>query len=604
MPQLLDCDCEVQSALSASSSCCSLGGLDSSPETSPSRIKKYRTPPSPIISDDDVNPKSTSSSLLYFSDQEDYLQFLEPSPVHAPPYSLLTPGGCPRFPIEVPATSPDEPLPKYLPTIYKIGMLTRKIEWLSPFEPSPSRLWKLIIVELNSTQLNFYYVPSNLEGHLANIQAASFLNEASFNEAEEAGVQLVSSQFTTNADLHFYKGCQRLGIFDSYRTLVPSSECACCDDDQASTSYKSSKKGARLIRSYSLQHARMGLASDYLKKPNVLRIRIESEQILLQFGSTKELVDWHFALSMGRDVSLDLEDRLIPRYRTVPRRRNRSGTSGSHSLATAAMVQQQSRYDQIAQYYEDHQWPGRSRSNSQMSVDSSAVKARFSNIRSRFRSATTSATPDTTRSNRTTVFSIGNDIGHDSSIYTSQRDPSRQSNRDRDCDDNELLDAQNMSDLQCSDDEEDDFDDACSMDFSRENRTSAENKWIPTPDKVISERKHYRNCLRCIKPLRIDELWTNKPMVKPSTLSPLNLSFLKNVKYASPTSNHSSSLSLASLSSSFSGVLVAPSTPPKKRSFSFKDNFLYYSDTGLSKVPNHFVKEFTVGTSGLIAKEL
>lgn len=601
-------ECELQSSISTSSSCCSLGAMDCSVNLSPTRLEKYRTPPSPIFSDLEVDPdcKCMETESQFSNEQDDYLQFLEPFPVQAPPYSLLAPGGCPRFPIEVPATAPNEPLPEYLPSIYKIGMVSRKIEWLSPFEPSPSRLWKLIILELNSTQLNFYFVPSNLEAHLSTIQSTSSLTGAALNSVEELDVLVISSRFTSNSDLHFYKGCQRLGIFDPLRAHLPSSASSLFEEEQSPVRYKSSKKGARLIRSYSLQHAQLGLAADYLKKPNVLRIRVESEQILLHFGSTKELVEWHFALSMGRDISLDLEDRHIPRYRTVPRRRNRNTPILESTLAFIASSTplQLSRQDSIGQFYEDPVSRGRARSNSQKSIESSAMKARLSNIRSKFRSNNTPAPPpsnDIIKGGRTTVFNVGADNTPEP-IYPTNRGFVRTSSVDRD--DNELIDVQNMSDLQGSDDEDEDYDDDV-VAFSCSNGSSAAAKWAPDPDNIVSERKFYRNCLRCIKPLNMDELWVNKPMVKPSSLSPLNLSFLKHVKYATSTT-HSSSASLASLSSSFSASLLIQSNTQKsrKKSFSFKDSFMYYSDGGLSKIPNHFVKEFTVGTTGLMAKEL
>lgn len=485
-------------------------------------------------------------------------------------------------------------------------MVSRKIEWLSPFEPSPSRLWKLIILELNSTQLNFYFVPSNLEAHLSTIQSTSSLTGAALNSVEELDVLVISSRFTSNSDLHFYKGCQRLGIFDPLRAHLPSSASSLFEEEQSPVRYKSSKKGARLIRSYSLQHAQLGLAADYLKKPNVLRIRVESEQILLHFGSTKELVEWHFALSMGRDISLDLEDRHIPRYRTVPRRRNRNTPILESTLAFIASSTplQLSRQDSIGQFYEDPVSRGRARSNSQKSIESSAMKARLSNIRSKFRSNNTPAPPpsnDIIKDGRTTVFNVGADNTPEP-IYPTNRGFVRTSSVDRD--DNELIDVQNMSDLQGSDDEDEDYDDDV-VAFSCSNGSSAAAKWAPDPDNIVSERKFYRNCLRCIKPLNMDELWVNKPMVKPSSLSPLNLSFLKHVKYATSTT-HSSSASLASLSSSFYASLLIQSNAQKsrKKSFSFKDSFMYYSDGGLSKIPNHFVKEFTVGTTGLMAKEL
>lgn len=47
-----------------------------------------------------------------------------------------------------------------------------------------------------------------------------------------------------------------------------------------------------LIREYSLQHAESGLASDYFKRKNVLRVRMEGEQFLLQARDVPEVVEW------------------------------------------------------------------------------------------------------------------------------------------------------------------------------------------------------------------------------------------------------------------------------------------------------------------------
>lgn len=598
---------ELLSSVSSSSSCCSVSPMDGSDDLSPSRLGKYRTPPSPILGegDTDVVFGCSASDGHFTNNQDDYLLFLEPFPVSAPPYSLLAPGGCPRFPIEVPAAGPTESLPAYLPSIYKIGLLSRKIEWLSPFEPSPSRLWKLIVVELNSTQLNFYYVPPGMEAHLASVQSASLLSEGSLNALECSDVQNMRSGFTTTSDLLFYKSCLRLGILDSLGPCTLSSASSIFDEDQSPIRSKGLKKCARLIRSFSLQHARVGLASDYLKKPNVLRIRVESEQILLHFGSTKELVEWHFSLSMGRDLSLDLEDRQVPRYRTVPRRRTAASNSVSHAALSANHASRlsslSSRYDNIGQYYEDPV-RGRSRSNSQRSMESSAMRSRFTTMASKFRSRTlsNSFTPvEVGKVSRTSEFSLGSESPREpqfSNALELVRVPSTEN------DDNELIDGRNMSDLQGTDDE-DDEEDEIELNGNRGNLACA--KWAPVSDRTDSERKFYRNCLRCIKPLNHDDLWVNKPMVKPSSLSPLNLSFLKNVKYAASTSTSSSNLSLVSLSSSFSAaLLVQAPIQTRKKSFSFKDSFMTFSDGGLSKIPNHYVKEFTVGTTGLIAKEI
>lgn len=47
-----------------------------------------------------------------------------------------------------------------------------------------------------------------------------------------------------------------------------------------------------LVRKYTLQHAESGLGSDYLKRRNVMRVRAEGEQFLLQADSVMAVVNW------------------------------------------------------------------------------------------------------------------------------------------------------------------------------------------------------------------------------------------------------------------------------------------------------------------------
>ncbi|KAF2709772.1 hypothetical protein K504DRAFT_455443 [Pleomassaria siparia CBS 279.74] len=111
----------------------------------------------------------------------------------------------------------------------------------------------------------------------------------------------------------------------------------------------------RLIKSFSLQHAEVGLASDFKKTPltpkspfahlvptssrqqlfetdphlfepvreHVLRLRLETEQFLLCASSQEQMLDWVEQLSASIDISPPLEDRSEPRYRSLPRRSRR-----------------------------------------------------------------------------------------------------------------------------------------------------------------------------------------------------------------------------------------------------------------------------------------
>ena len=47
-----------------------------------------------------------------------------------------------------------------------------------------------------------------------------------------------------------------------------------------------------LQRKYSLQHAESGLASDYIKRKNVIRVRMEGEQFLLQARDVPAVIEW------------------------------------------------------------------------------------------------------------------------------------------------------------------------------------------------------------------------------------------------------------------------------------------------------------------------
>ncbi|RMZ72939.1 ph domain-containing [Pyrenophora seminiperda CCB06] len=111
----------------------------------------------------------------------------------------------------------------------------------------------------------------------------------------------------------------------------------------------------RLLRTYSLQHAEVGVAADFKKTPlipkspfahlvpavarpklyetdphlfepvreHALRLRLEFEQFLLCPPTHEGMLDWIEAFCAAVDISLPLEDRSEPRYRSLPRRSRR-----------------------------------------------------------------------------------------------------------------------------------------------------------------------------------------------------------------------------------------------------------------------------------------
>jgi hypothetical protein len=111
----------------------------------------------------------------------------------------------------------------------------------------------------------------------------------------------------------------------------------------------------KLVRAYTLQHAEVGIAVDvgpawpvpkhsfirmlskssqaqmFSQKPEMfkpvrewlVRLRVEAEQITLAFDAQNDMLDWAEDFCAAIDISLPLEDRSDPRYRSLPRRNRR-----------------------------------------------------------------------------------------------------------------------------------------------------------------------------------------------------------------------------------------------------------------------------------------
>ncbi|KAH9933754.1 uncharacterized protein B0H18DRAFT_928162 [Fomitopsis serialis] len=94
-----------------------------------------------------------------------------------------------------------------------------------------------------------------------------------------------------------------------------------------------------LIRAYTLQNAESGLASDYGKRKNVIRVRMEGEQFLLQAPDVAAVIDWIEGIQAATNIALDLDERPMPKGPMFPRRRRRrprpQGVAGSTATATA-----------------------------------------------------------------------------------------------------------------------------------------------------------------------------------------------------------------------------------------------------------------------------
>ncbi|OCH84513.1 hypothetical protein OBBRIDRAFT_799014 [Obba rivulosa] len=120
-------------------------------------------------------------------------------------------------------------------------------------------------------------------------------------------------------------GHEGTSLFSRSRLFHPSST------DKTDSSTVPSKQPEKVpdpdpkdfIRQYTLQGAESGLASDYSKRKNVIRVRFEGEQFLLQARDVAGVVEWIEGIQAGTNVSLDLDIRPMPRGPMFPRRRRR-----------------------------------------------------------------------------------------------------------------------------------------------------------------------------------------------------------------------------------------------------------------------------------------
>jgi hypothetical protein len=93
-----------------------------------------------------------------------------------------------------------------------------------------------------------------------------------------------STSTTTSSD------AKDVHLFNAPRKASVSSSIGSASSQ--STSIASHFQQNQLIKVYTLQNAESGLAADYVKRKNVVRVRSEGEQFLLQTDSARDVVDW------------------------------------------------------------------------------------------------------------------------------------------------------------------------------------------------------------------------------------------------------------------------------------------------------------------------
>lgn len=429
------------------------------------------------------------------SSQMDYLEYLQKQPCHPPTYSAANASRNIRYPIYEQVET--HQLPDYSPSINQVALVLRKVEWLSPYEPSPIRSWKNLVMELNSTQLNFYSI-DNLP-LLHRVKKSKTKKYYEFTPIE--------NDFILNAV------------------------------KKKPGDYLTTK---RLVKSYSLQFAKFGLPVDYKKKNNCLRIRAETEQFIIHFHSIDEMISWSNYLSVGINVSLDIDTRPMPSDRTVPRRRRNRRCSSSNrnrSYSDSELIRREltptkrrssfsgesSIRNKISRIF------NRKKSNPS-SFDIEELSKSFQQS-----SLTSSTTPSSSSSIPNSQHERSASLPNNTSLESSSEPVSRSPTDEAESIRNEMTtireeeeegEANSVHELHDEEDDESDEDEddlsihhsnqsAADMFFNDYQFNFHEKIWKPE-HKIMTRRKFLKDSLRCIKLLPGDEEWVGKCLVRSS----------------------------------------------------------------------------------------
>ena len=273
--------------------------------------------------------------LLPWESHVELMQWVDPQPSFPPSYHKCNPqamgkGSGVNFPIyeddqnNNKSTAP----PDYKPGIEGITVVAMKVEFLSPFDRAMMRSWKYYILELNSTQINFYHLDEELTNDIPNFwdgkDDSCQIREKEKNNDFSSYTDMYSvvngKKVWTNNGTGFYNNSHVSGSTKDKNT----EDYIMSKAENRQILQKLMNKPAnyltneRLCKSFSLQNSDFGIATDCNERAYILRVRCEMEQFSLSFSSVMDMINWSVYLSVGIGISLDLDERPYPNYRIVP----------------------------------------------------------------------------------------------------------------------------------------------------------------------------------------------------------------------------------------------------------------------------------------------
>lgn len=172
-----------------------------------------------------------------------------------------------------------EKLPTYRCGIHIEGLMPRKMEFTSPGNQARDRTWRRVYVVLHGTVFKVYKADKWDHERAVLSSEINDLNEADQDSAYVHHPPPVDAPIPPVPALP-QLFAQRPS-FQNHINAPPNN----------------AKYAPTLLRSYSLQNAESGLAADYVKRRNVIRVRLLSdkgvkEQFLIQAYDQSSVIDW------------------------------------------------------------------------------------------------------------------------------------------------------------------------------------------------------------------------------------------------------------------------------------------------------------------------
>ena len=280
----------------------------------PENVAAYTGQPVPPPSQ---QPRSNNAAERRTSHYNSFQTRCTPSTDNPPSYAVSEGAtrlrGTPRH-----LDNGSEILPKYTCSVQKEGVMYMRIEKISPFQFLPKQEWRLVYVIVRGTQIIIHKVKTSRFGPDSLATAGRPIRSYTLQHAETGLAQDVDDRM--------------LVAKTRLAHLIP-----------AMARQKAYNKDPALFRS---------------DKLFALRLRVETDQLLLAEQSEENIFRWTNTICAGIDVAYPIDERCLPKQSTVPRRRRRQRPQAVDNLQDRELVAEQERllremYPNLARSVED-----------------------------------------------------------------------------------------------------------------------------------------------------------------------------------------------------------------------------------------------------------